>query len=71
MASKNLKDLKGRLYAAFDEVMDVAAEDMATSTINNRTLAAQLLQAAAQMTRSIVEIEREEREAARGTSLKL
>jgi hypothetical protein len=63
MKSENLEDLKGRLYEAFDEVIDVAKEDLKIATIPNRTLAAELLKAASEMARSITEIEREQREA--------
>lgn len=63
MKSENLEDLKGRLYEAFDRVVDIAKEDLEIATIPNRTLAAELLKAASEMARSIAEIEREQREA--------
>ncbi|TAL36878.1 MAG: hypothetical protein EPN97_06085 [Alphaproteobacteria bacterium] len=63
MKSENLDDLKGRLYEAFDRVVDIAKEDLEVGTIPNRTLAAELLKSASQMAQGIAAIEREQREA--------
>ncbi|MEZ0226045.1 MAG: hypothetical protein ACAH83_15935 [Alphaproteobacteria bacterium] len=71
MTSENLEDLKGRLYEAFDQVVDIAKADLAQANISNRTLAAELLKSAAQMAQGIAVIEREQREASEGRFTKL
>lgn len=66
MKSENLDDLKGRLYEAFDQVIDTAKADLNMNNISNRTLAAEMMKAASQMAQGIAVIEREQREAREG-----
>ena len=63
MASEDLARMKNRLTAMFDQVVDIAQEDLSTPTIGNRTLAAELLKSAAEIAKAVAAIEREERDA--------
>lgn len=63
MASEDLARMKNRLTAVFDQVVDIAEEDLNTPTIGNRTLAAELLKSAAEIAKAVAAIEREERDA--------
>ena len=61
--AKDLDALKAELYLAFNECVSIAKEDFEVDSIANRTLAADLIQAAAAATQAIVAIESEQREA--------
>jgi hypothetical protein len=63
MAIEDLARMKNRLTAMFDQVVDIAQEDLDTATISNRTLAAELLKSAAEIAKAVAAIEREERNA--------
>ncbi len=58
--AESLEEMKDRLKAAFGKVMDIAEDDLAISTIPNRTLAADLYRAAAQMAQAVNDIEKKE-----------
>ena len=71
MAAKNLDEMKRRLLQAFNLTMEVGLADMDINSIPNRTLAAELLKAAAAIAGTITNIEKEQREAQEGGRIRL